>query len=119
LSNTPKIFLTVSSRTEEHPVGRLRCNIRLFARVKGEDFAVPVEGEEGAFDINTFGEWQKFTNDLKVSESLPDKRKVHLELRAVAVDAKLSDPLKIWFDSVTLERLDGPIFSDCNRKVHR
>jgi hypothetical protein len=98
--------LTAFARTEEHPVGRLRGSIRLSSKVKSEDFVAPVDGEEGAFDINTFGEWQKFTKDFKVSESLPDKRKVHLELRAIPVDAKLSEPLKIWFDSVTLERLD-------------
>jgi hypothetical protein len=47
-----------------------------------------------------------FTNSFKLSKTLPDKLKVHLELCAIPVDEKLSEHAKIWFDSVALERSD-------------
>jgi hypothetical protein len=95
--------LTAYVRTDTDPGVGIRGSVRLGSGRQEEKLVTSPSGGQPV-DINSHGEWIKISREYKVSEALPPKKNSWIELRAI-INNKNADPVKVWFDDVSLEIL--------------
>lgn len=94
--------LKVFVRSENSGVEKVKIVARLSNKEEGE---TSIASPQEIIFSDSSGEWQEISHDIKIPEGVSSGDKVRIELKAILTDPE-KGPADIWFDDVSLERID-------------
>lgn len=95
--------LRVFASAKESGDKKIRIVARFFVRDQGENL---ISSPDEVIHLTPSGEWQEISQDFTIPDTISSGDKVWLELKAILTDPK-TYPSDIWFDDVSVERIDG------------